>query len=154
MNYNKKTICTGNITLILSTLVLLIFMYWLFTKTEDELARDFYIKINQLTLTGNQVLARQLQQEQLLEGGDNPLDTVWLNLVQSQENGYDQLLGYLRLLKSNPDREASYLEIANIIKDAPPSFKSSGEKTYLSKLFSIENIRIDLLNQYGLIWNE
>ena len=87
----------------------------------------------------------------LSEGGDAPLDEVWLPLVLMQTDGYARLTNYRRILAGNPDREATYEEISNFILNAPQSFHDELKGHYFAVLIDIPQVRIEWLQKYGLL---
>ncbi len=124
--------------------------YWLASKTEGEKAADFYRQYTRLILKNEITEARKLHKQALSAGGDLPLTEIWLPLVQAQDDGYDKLYYYLRILAGNKDREETYEEIAELISRSPQAFNEELKNKYLEALYEIPGIRRDFIEKYGL----
>ena len=148
---NKRNrVCLGHVLLFCSVLSGIGFSYWLATESESEKARNFYVEYKRLLLKDQIKQAREFHKNTLAIGGDTPLDEAWLPLVQVQEDGYDKLANYVRILAGNTEREASYEEIAILIKKSPKSFQDNLKIQYLIALNTIPKVRSDFLEKYGL----
>lgn len=149
---NKRNkLCMGHVLLVSSVLIVAGFSYWLAAKSEEEKAHDFYVEYKRLILKDQIQQARKFHNNILSAGGDAPLSEAWLPLVQAQEDGYDKLANYVRMLAGNTEREASYEEIADLIRRSPQSFQGELKNQYLIALNAISQVRSDLLQKHGLI---
>ncbi len=126
------------------------FSYWLVSETEVERARNFYVEYGWIRIQEKHKEADKLYEEVLARGGDEPIDQVWHPLVLSQEDGYDKLINYSRLLAGDTEREATYAEIYNLIERSPKEFRDNLKVYYLIELQEIPHVRIDLLRQHNL----
>ena len=79
------------------------------------------------------------------------MNPIWTPLVRAQGNGYVQLQYYVRILAGDPDRRATYEEIANLIETAPDAFHAEVKPIYLADIASVPGVRKDLLEKYGLL---
>ncbi len=142
----------GYILLVATALTCVGFGYWLVSDSEAEKVTRFFIEYKELNLRNKVDEARKLHQRVLSTGGndDEPLDEVWLPLVQALEDGYDKLSFYVRILAGDTEREATYEEIANLISRAPQAFNQELKKIYINELYEVPKVRLDLLEKYGL----
>ncbi|MDJ0882436.1 MAG: hypothetical protein QNJ56_12370 [Gammaproteobacteria bacterium] len=148
---NLKKVCPSYIILVTVVFLSAGFGAWLYQKNDDELARDFYKQYSRLILKGERAKAKEFHNQILAVGGNEALSETWLPLVQAQPDGYDKLTNYIRLLKGNTEREATYEEIAALLINAPASFKGDIKKQYLQSLNDIPNIKRELLVKYQLL---
>ena len=126
------------------------FTYWLISESEPERASNFFHEYKLLVIQGKSKEAEILFDEALSHGDDSQLDEIWLPLVLSQEDGYDKLINYSRLLAGNTEREATYEEISNLITRSPKDFQENLKEYYLVELLEIPDVRIDLLRKSDL----
>lgn len=126
------------------------FTYWLISESEPERASNFFHEYKLLVIQGKSKEAEILFDEALSHGDDSQLDEIWLPLVLSQEDGYDKLINYSRLLAGNTEREATYEEISNLITRSPKDFQENLKEYYLVELLEIPDVRIDLLRKFDL----
>ena len=150
MTHWRKKIVFGEVLLASTIFASAGFVYWLIAETEAEKATNFYEQYKRLVLKDEVKKAQKLHKEVLTAGGDSPLNEIWLPLVQAQEDGYDKLSYYVRILAGNPEREATYEEIAELISNSPPSFNEELKDIYLKELYEVPNIRRDYIKKFGL----
>ncbi len=129
---DNKSLLAGTIILSSSLLLCAGFSYWLVNESEAERAQRFNREYDLLLLQNKHQQAGELFMDVLSEGGDAPLDEVWLPFVLMQTDGYAILTNYSRILAGNPDREATYEEISNLIIQRES--KSYKEETRLINL--------------------
>ena len=55
-----------------------------------------------------------------------------------------------QVLRYNPNREETYIEISNLIEFAPQKFKNEMKDEFLKDIYTIEGIREDYLKKSGL----
>jgi hypothetical protein len=137
-----------------SACVVLLFLgliHWLNSETEVERARNFFIEYRWLVIQGEKGKAKALFDSVLTTGGDEPIDKIWLPLVQFQEDGYSKLINYSRLLAGDTEREATYAEISYLISRSPEEFQDKLKDYYLTDLLRIPDVRKDLVEKYGLM---
>ncbi len=148
---DNKSLLAGTIILSSSLLLCAGFSYWLVNESEAERAQRFNREYDLLLLQNKHQQAGELFMDVLSEGGDAPLDEVWLPFVLMQTDGYAILTNYSRILAGNPDREATYEEISNLIINAPRSFHDELKGHYFAALIDIPQVRLEWLQKYGLV---
>ena len=146
-----KYIDFGYVLLAVTLVVSVGFSYWLLAESEAEQVTRFYRQYERLTLEGKLSEARELHNRVLSTGDSEELGEIWLPLVQAQEDGYDKLSNYLRILAGNTQREATYNEIADLIARAPESFLQGSKSDYIEMLNEIPFVAKELLGKYGLL---
>ncbi len=147
----KKVRCPGGILLLCSLLISTYFFYWVFAENDDDQVHDAVVAYEKLQIRGKSDEAFKLMNDIWASKDDGPLDPIWLQLVSAKSNGYERLGYYLRILEGDPDREATYSEIANFIEIAPKAFHDEVKSRYLNDMSKISGIRRDWLQKYGLV---
>ncbi len=147
----KKAPCPGGILLLCSLLISTYFFYWVFAENDDDQVHDAVVAYEKLQIRGKSDEAFKLMNDIWASKDDGPLDPIWLQLVSAKSNGYERLGYYLRILEGDPDREATYGEIANFIEIAPKAFHDEVKFRYLDDMSKISGIRRDWLQKYGLV---
>lgn len=127
------------------------FSYWLFVETEAERAQRFHRGYEFLLLQNKTDQAGQLFSEALYDENGTPLNEIWLPLVVMQQDGYGKLINYTRILAGNVNREATYEEISNLIKNAPSEFHNELKSHYFTEILEIPRVRKEFLIKYDLI---
>ncbi len=95
--------------------------------------------------------AKELRSETLASIFADKIGREWLSVIQEEPDGYVKLRLYSRLLAGNPDREATYKEIAEVMDAATEEFPIAEKNNYLESLKIIAGIRHELLEKYGLL---
>jgi len=149
MIYLAKKPCLGDVFLVFSILLFTSTSYWLFSESDDEKASRIFKKHYSLLLEGRREDASRLLDKTL--EGEGPLDPIWLPLVHANSNGYFQLFHYLRILAADPEREETYLAIANLVKFSPEAFHVEKKSLYYADIAKIKNVQFNFLEKYGLL---
>lgn len=142
---------SGYIALSCSLLLCGGFGYWIVAESEAERMQKFQRQFEFLLLQNKIQQAGELFMDVLSEGGGAPLDEMWLPMVLMQQDGYEKLINYTRILAGNTNREATYEEISNLIKNAPEDFHTDLKQHYFDELAEIPMVRKDWLQNYGLM---
>jgi len=123
---------------------------WLYQDTDVEKYVDYRSEYRRLHLYEQFEDASKYRSETLADFTSDELDEIWLSTVQEEQNINLKLQLYLKLLKANPEREASYKEIAVLINSLTDNNKINVKQQYLKKLNGIPGAKNNLLEKYGL----
>lgn len=147
-----KRYCVGYFLLSIALICSFSFGYWLIDESEHEKVRRIRIEADELLLEEKREEANRLVKDFLATTGDGPLDPVWLPLIRNNvSNGYELLGYYVRILAGDPEREATYSEIANFIEMAPQAFHDEVKQRYLVDLGAVLGVKHDLLQKNHLL---
>ena len=126
----------------------LTFVWWLGAEKELDQVRRFAIEYERLMVRNRHTEAKHLFDK--ITAGDGPLDPIWVGLLETQLSGYHKLEAYVRIMAGDPEREATYQEIADLIAMAPESFQLEVKPLYLSDLASVPGVSPELLKKHNL----
>ena len=127
------------------------FSLWIYSDSNIERVNDIIQNYDELYYSGKTEQATALLNGAIESTQNSPLGAEWIAAVQRVENGYEQLQLYLRLVAATPNREATYIEIAELLNSAPESFKSEQRDNYLIALSRIEGVNENFLTKHGLL---
>ena len=146
-----KLFCFGDVLLLFSFLASAYFFYWVVAASDDEQVHDALVVHGKFVVQEKRKEAYEYLNKKLAAKQDGPLDPIWLQLVRVNSSGYERLGYYLRILEGDPDREATYSEVANFIELAPLAFHDEVKQRYLTDMSKISGIRQDWLEEYNLL---
>ncbi len=145
-----KRICLADYFLLFSAIIFFIFIFWINTESFHEKVSRLYTAHRNLILRDKIEEASQMLKQALPKGTKGPISPHWLPLI-NVANGYDQLHYYLRVLEAEPEREATYIAIANLISFAPEAFHTEIKASYLDDIKKIPGVNYEMLEKYNLI---
>ena len=148
---HKDGLCISYFILACSIFVCSGFAYWLYMDSDIEKLSDYHFGYNRLILYERLDDAKKFRSETLASIFDDEIDIVWLPVIYSEIDGYAKLQLYSRLLAGNPDREAIYRDIADIMDAATEDFSIKERTRYLTRLKATKGVHNVLLEKYGLL---
>ncbi|MCH8163727.1 MAG: hypothetical protein IIA99_06530 [Proteobacteria bacterium] len=120
-------------------------------ESDIEKLRDYRFGYNRLILFERLDDAKKFRSETMASIFDDEIDKIWWNVIYNVEDGYVKLQLYSGLLAGNPDYEAIYKEIADLMDAATEEFSIKERTRYLTALKEINGIHHVLLEKYGLL---
>ena len=138
------------LVLLISILITVSFFIWIFTNTEDEQVHQVKAQYERLFEQGKINEAKELLREVLGEKKQASINPVWLPIIRLEDNGYEKLGYFMQVLKSDPDRKATYFEVAGFIELAPKAFHDEVKARYLADISQISGIRQEWLEEFNL----
>jgi len=148
---NKDGLCVSYLILACSIFFSAGFAYWLCKDSDIEKIRDYRLEHNRLLVFQRFDDANKLRTETLVSIFDDEIHIIWWPVIYREVNGYAKLNLYSRLLAGNPDHEAIYEEIADILDAAPEELSIKKRTDYLTALMAIKGVDNELLEKYGLL---
>ena len=127
------------------------FAFWIFADSDDDKVRDALVEFGKYALEGKKDEGYAFLNKTLQANDSHSMDPIWLKLISVNNSGYDRLDYYMKVMRADPDREATYQEIANFIELAPKVFHDEVKVKYLEDLNAIPGINLDWLVKYDLI---
>jgi len=147
----KDGLCVSYLILACSIFICFVVTYWLYTESDVAKLRDYRFGYNRL-ITFEQVEdAKKFRSETVNDIYDDEIDIIWLPFVQDLPEGSAKLEMYLGILAGEPEREASYAEIAAAIDSFPEEYTIKERTRYLTALSEISGVHEELLKKYGLL---
>lgn len=137
------------ITLFLCLVLSGYFALWLTADTEDERLVQLISRYDNLSVQGKHREAQQLLVDAVASPTNEPLDPIWIQVVQKTD-GFVRLELYERLLRSDPENEDLYSSVAKLLELTPEEFREEIKGRYLKNLAEIPDIREDFLIKYNL----
>ncbi len=147
----SKPFCWGSLVLALSLGIVTGVGYWLWKDRPYVKVHDLLVMHDRLLVEGKRKEAYALFEKALKEQGDGPLSPYWLPMVRALNNGYRQLEYLLRIVEADPERRATYEELANLLKAAPESFQKEVRPRFLADLAAVPEVNRRYLKKYGLL---
>lgn len=154
MSWSGRFPCLGGVLLTASVVSCASLAYWLLAESDHNRVHDILEAHGRLVAHERRKEAVELLTKSLASAGEGPLDPIWLRLMSSVSNGYVRLGYYIRILRSDPAREATYYEISSFIEQAPKAFHDEVKAKYLGDLADVPGVRSDYLEKYGLVSDE
>ncbi|MBN1378446.1 MAG: hypothetical protein JXA04_04355 [Gammaproteobacteria bacterium] len=152
MNFQMFKFGLAEVVLLIVFSMSVLFGYWLIAENDDDKVHRILFEHDRLLLAGQRQEARALLIESLRKTGEEPLDPIWFPVVLiARGNGYEQLTYFERILAADPDREATYKAIANLIELAPSAFHAEVKSRYFASLVSVPGVRVEWLSKYKLL---
>lgn len=148
---HKDGLCVSYLILACSIVICSGFAYWLYMESDIEKIRDYRFGYNRLILFERLDDAKKFRSETMASIFDDEIDKIWWNVIYNVDDGYVKLQLYSRLLAGNPDHEAIYKEIADIMYAATEKFSIKERTRYLIALNEIKGVHDVLLGKYGLL---
>jgi len=148
---NKDGLCVAHLILACSILICCGFAYWLYLDSDVEKIRDYNYGYDRVLLYERFEDAKKFRSESLASIFDDEIDIIWWHAIYNEDDGYVKLQLYTRLLAGNPDYEAIYKEIADIMDAATEEFSTKERTRYLIALNEIKGVHNVLLERYGLL---
>ena len=149
--FHKDGLCVSYLILACSIVICSGFAYWLYMESDIEKIRDYRFGYNRLILFERLDDAKKFRSETMASIFDDEIDKIWWNVIYNVDDGYVKLQLYSRLLAGNPDYEAIYKEIADLMDAATEEFSIKERTRYLTALKEINGIHHVLLERYGLL---
>jgi hypothetical protein len=146
----KKNYCISYLLLILSSILTLVFVYWLTFESVDESIKITIEQYEQLKIEGKEQQATQFIIHRI--SNEQKLKLSWLPLIRLL-NGYEQLSFYIKLLENNVNREIVYKDIEALILVAPEAFHNEVKPRYLKAISEVKGVHPELLKKYNLQLN-
>ncbi len=147
----KDSLCVSYLVLAIAIFICTGFALWLYQDTDMEKYIDYTREYRRLHLYDRFEDASKYNSDVLAGLTGDELDEIWLSTVQGERDPNLKLESYLRLLKGNPEREASYKEIADLINSLIDKDQINEREQYIKRLKAIPNIQKNLLEKYGLL---
>lgn len=151
---HKDGLCLSYLLLACSIVISAGFVYWLYNDTDMEKFLHFTSETKRLTFNEQYEEVLKLRSEVLNDIYSDEIDIIWLPFVQDLPEGYTKFEMYLGLLGGDPEREASYAEIAAVIDSFSEEFPTEDKIRYLTALKAIKGVDNDLLEKYDLLNTE
>ena len=149
--FHKDGLCLSYLILACSIFISAGFAYWLYMESDIEKIRDYRFGYNRLILFERLDDAKKFRSETMASIFDDEIDKIWWNVIYKVDDGYVKLQLYSRLLAGNPDYEAIYKEIADLMDAATEEFSIKERTRYLTALKEIKGVHNVLLEKYGLL---